>query len=96
VSFRISGGDQELVVADILSMSVSRTGVSAQVATHLQGASLYGKSVSTVGGLLDSEGPPGSEDPGTDPSGDPIPAPDEGCTWVIDLFTGEPLYQLCG
>jgi hypothetical protein len=97
VSFRISGGDKELVVADILSMSVSKTGVSAQVATHLQEASLDGKSVSTVGGVLDPAST-GSEDPGpgSEPSGDQIPAPDEGCTWVIDLFTGEPLYQLCG
>ena len=56
---------------------------------------LDGKTVSTVGGILDPEST-SSEDPGPGTSGDEIPAPDENCTWVVDLFTGEPLYQLCG
>ena len=90
VRFRITGEDQSLVTAGIMPKSVSRTNVSVQLAVHLQGASVDGKSISTVGGSFEPEqvAPPSSEDQPT--------APDDGCTWVIDLFTGEPLYQTCG
>ncbi len=89
-SFRIAAGDGALAMDGIMPMSVSKAKVSVQIATHLQGASVNGESVSTVGGVFD----PGSADPG-DPGDDETPPPDDGCTWVEDLFTGLPLYQIC-
>jgi hypothetical protein len=93
VSFRISGGNQALEMDDIMSMSASKSKVSVHIATHLQGASAAGESVSTVGAVFD----PGSATPGdVPPPDDQTPPSDDGCTWVFDLFTGEPLYQICG
>ncbi len=92
-SFRILAGNEPLDVADIMHMSASRANVNVQIATHLQKASVNGKSIATVGGFFEA----GSDTPDAPPPADDgLPAPDDGCSWVIDIFTGEPLYQTCG
>ena len=93
VRFRITGGDQPLVMDGIMPTSTSRANVSVQLAVHLQNASVGGESIATVGGSFEPE--PVNQDPPPS-SEDQLPPPDNGCTWVIDLFTGEPLYQMCG
>ena len=86
-SFRIVGGAGPLAMDGIMPMSVSSANVGVQMATHLQGAS-----VSTVGGVFDSD----PATPGDIPPPDEEPPPsDDGCTWVYDVFTGLPMYQVC-
>lgn len=94
-SFRIVGGVQPLAMDDIMPMSVSRAKVSVQMATHLQNASVDGQSVATVGGVFDSDPASPGDVPPPDDGGDETSPPGDGCTWVYDVFTGEPLYQVC-
>ncbi|MCB9725285.1 MAG: hypothetical protein H6748_14635 [Spirochaetaceae bacterium] len=106
VHFRLRA-DRPLDLEDLLPVSMTHSGVTVHMAARLDHGVFEDERLCAIAGALDPASLPAPEPepeptPEPPPPDDTVPNPGDvppappGCTWVIDLFTGQPTVLECG